>query len=532
MARLLFVEDHPELASLMVAAAESRGHEATAVHTGKAALALLRPAAFHAAVVDLLLPDMRGSAVLSTLRDHAIPAVAVSGVFKGDRFAREATKLHGARAFFGKPFELLQLLEAVEQLCELTLPRQAPAPGGDEEEVVVFEDASLLDDEPVFTSSEDEPVFTSSESEDEPVFAPPPEEQPPVVMGLVLVDEAAAAPPTSREETPPPIEDRLTPVIKTSDLEELGLLDALENEGEGEPAPRPQAEQAPLAAPEEASEPAPGLALPFGEREKVWSKTAAPHTRRRPLPEWSLSGDLKDTSVPRLLNAYYESRHGGELKLRQGSLLKVVYFEAGCPVYAASNLAHERFARFCVRRSVLPEAKLQEVLTLAREQNLRSGEVMIRQGLLDAVRRQQLIEEQVKEILWSTFSWTEGAYGFSPIRPPRTGLVRLSLFPGDLILEGTLKSEPLVALRRYLPLSRRLFPSAAPPYGLHELKLRGQQALLLAYADGSKTVGDLLALTELPERDVLATLRGLELLGVLEERREEPSPRSRISFAL
>ena len=57
MVRLLIVEDHPELASLMVAAAESRGHEATAVHTGEAALALLRPAAFHAAVVDLLLPD-------------------------------------------------------------------------------------------------------------------------------------------------------------------------------------------------------------------------------------------------------------------------------------------------------------------------------------------------------------------------------------------------------------------------------------------------------------------------------------------
>jgi hypothetical protein len=181
---------------------------------------------------------------------------------------------------------------------------------------------------------------------------------------------------------------------------------------------------------------------------------------------------------------------------------------------------------------VVPEAKLQEVLSLAKEQNLRSGEAMIRLGLMDARQRQQLVEEQVKELLWSTFSWTEGAYGFSPMRPPRAGLVKLSIFPGDLILEGTFKSEPLVALRRHMPRSRKLFPSAAPPYGLHELKLKGQQALLLAYADGSKTVEDLLAVTELPERDVLATLRGLELIGVLEERREEPSPRSRISFAL
>ncbi|PTL85949.1 hypothetical protein DAT35_00535 [Vitiosangium sp. GDMCC 1.1324] len=282
----------------------------------------------------------------------------------------------------------------------------------------------------------------------------------------------------------------------------------------------------------ETPEPEPGLALPFGEREKVWTKPAHSGAGRRPPPEWSLSGDLKNTSVPRLLNAYYEARHSGELKLRQGSVQKVVYFEAGRPVYAASNLAHERFVRFCVRRGVLPEARLQEVATLAREQNLRSSEAMMRLGILDARRHPQLIEEQVKELLWSTFSWTEGAYGFSPKRPPQAGLVKLSVFPGDLILEGILRSEPLESLRTRMSRSRRLFPTAAPPYALHELKLKGPQALLLAYTDGSKTVEDLLTLTELPERGVLATLRGLELIGVLEERRDEPASRSRISFGL
>ncbi|MFL5356237.1 DUF4388 domain-containing protein [Archangium sp.] len=618
MARLLIVEDHPELASLMVAAAESRGHEATAVHTGEAALALLRPAAFHAAVVDLLLPDMRGSAVLTALRDNAIPAVAVSGVFKGDRFAREAIEVHGARAFFEKPFELLQLLDSVEQLCGLTRPLPPP-PADEDEEVLVFEDASLLDmeDEPVFAPSEDEPGYASVE--DEPVFGTPPEEHEPVVEGLAVVEEAGdplgdeplappptpEAPPVTREIEPPAMESldlSVTPVIRTEDLEELGALEALEEE-EQTPAPEAPAEaqehralealtpaapaeeedkalealapaeeqtapaapayteeyvarsanesaeenqalealgpaeetSAPAAAAPSASEtpePEPGLALPFGEREKVWNKPAGADPSRRPPPDWSLSGDLKNTSVPRLLNAYYEARHSGELKLRQGSVLKVVYFEAGRPVYAASNLAHERFARFCVRRGVLPEAKQQEVLTLAREQNLRTSEAMMRLGLLDAKRYPRLVEEQVKELLWSTFSWKEGAYGFSPKRPPGTGLVKLSVFPGDLILEGILRSEPLESLREHMPRSRRLFPTAAPPYALHELKLKGPQALLLAYTDGSKTVADLLTLTELPERGVLATLRGLELIGVLEERRDEPTNRRRISFGL
>ncbi|ATB34374.1 response regulator [Melittangium boletus] len=657
MVRLLIVEDHPELASLMVAAAESRGHEATAVHTGEAALALLRPAAFHAAVVDLLLPDMRGSTVLSALRDHAIPAVAVSGVFKGDRFAREATEVHGARAFFEKPFELGHLLEFIEQLCGLNPPM--PMEGEDEgDEVVVFEDASLMD-------MEDEPGFVSDDA-DEPLFGPPVEETPPVVQGLTLVEEvedplgseplaltepvdeqpvdapvapysaaaldgseplwdepapveapaSAARPKTpttlptvelgelelheeppapSLEEPPPeappeeapaeeyrppdtlevpaatlatmavsaeefaaldalgqtpavfseapppqepppaeyqpvaeepPAEGPLTTVVSS---EELAALDALGPAEE--PPPAPAEPPAPVRV-VEPLEPEPGIALPFGDREKVWTKPAATEARRRAPPAWSLSGDLRDTSVPRLLNAYYEARHSGELKLRQGTLQKVVYFEAGRPVYAASNLAQERFLRFCVRRGVLPEAKAQEAAALARDQNLRSSEALERLGLVDARARQQLVEEQVKELIWSMFSWTHGAYGFSLLRAPRAGRVKLSVFPGDLVLEGTLRSEPLVALRQSMPRGRRLFPTAAPPYGLHELTLKGQQALVLAYADGTKTVEDLLTLTDLQEREVLATLRGLELIGVLEERRDEPGNSRRISFGL
>jgi len=236
--------------------------------------------------------------------------------------------------------------------------------------------------------------------------------------------------------------------------------------------------------------------------------------------------------VPRLLNAYYESRHVGELKLQHRQILKVVYFEAGRPVYAASNLAQERFGRFCARRGVLTETDLQQVAALCKEQGVRTGEAMVRLGLITVEQRRELLEQQVKEILWATFGWTEGSYGFSPQRPQRADLVKLSVFPGDLILEGVLRTEPLIALRRHMRPERKLFPRMDPPYGLNEFQLSGAQALLLAYADGSKTVEDLLTLTDLPEREALAALRAYELLGLVEERRGDDVQRRRISFGL
>jgi CheY-like chemotaxis protein len=510
MARLLIVEDNLELASLMVAAAQSRGHSAKAAHTGEEALALLQPRAFDAAVVDLLLPDMRGTELLTALKPHAIPAIAISGVFKGDRLAREATSVYGAVEFFAKPFELDALLDALEQKCGLPRPVAPPPPppeAQEEEEAILelLEVAPLDDDDDEKTTPSSRPV---------PLEAIRPEARRPRAAEPVLGPDQELL--TQLIDAPTQMIDAPTQLIDVPPA--LGA--------EGPPVPKPQEPQEPE------------IFLPFGEREKVWAKeqsqeetTSPGRPGRRALPEWTMEGEIKEATVPRLLNAYYEARHHGELKLKQGQILKVVYFEAGQPVYAASNLANERFARFCARRGLLSESDLQAVAALSKEGSVRTGEAMIRLGLIDAEKRRTLVEEQVKEILWSTFNWNTGGYGFSPMRLQRAGLVKLSIFPGDLILEGVLKQETLVALRQKMPRTRRLFPTADPPYALNELKLAGPQAMLLAYADGSKTVEDLLTLTDLSEREALATLRGLELMGILQERLEEPNKR-RISFGL
>jgi DNA-binding response OmpR family regulator len=69
MARVLIVEDTQELASLIASTARSRGHSALAVHTGQDAMRAIAEHPFDVAVVDLLLPDVRGSEVLTVLRD-------------------------------------------------------------------------------------------------------------------------------------------------------------------------------------------------------------------------------------------------------------------------------------------------------------------------------------------------------------------------------------------------------------------------------------------------------------------------------
>jgi hypothetical protein len=303
-----------------------------------------------------------------------------------------------------------------------------------------------------------------------------------------------------------------SPVVDSDDAS-LQLLEPPEGTG-----------QAPRRAGEDA---------PFSERRRVWaaSKQPAPSSATEGLPLWIRSGSLTDTTVPRLLNAYYQARADGELRLRQGQTAKMILFDGGKPVFATSNLVHERFGQFCARMGLLDGAQLIEVGRLVREKKIRTAEAMVLLGYLRPYVKRALLEEQIREIIWPTFLWREGQYQWTKPADPRPELVDLSLFPGDLILDGVKRTETLETLRAKLPRARRFFPASEGPYALYELKLSDPQARLVAHVDGTKTVGDLLELTRLGELEVLATLWGLLLTGQLEERHEGRS-KTRVSFGV
>lgn len=271
-------------------------------------------------------------------------------------------------------------------------------------------------------------------------------------------------------------------------------------------------------------------ALPFARRAEVWSQAGEEAPSGRSVP-WNAPGPIQEGTVPRLLVACHRARYSGELRVRRGQVLKVIVLENGAPVYAASNVAQERFAKFCADRGLFPETELAGIARMVKEAGIRTGEALVRLGLISDEQRWEFLLRQTQEIVWSVFTWNSGEVGFAPPRRLPADLMKRPLPTGDLILEGVARTETLVSLRRKLPPERKLFPAPDPPFPLHALTLDDVRALLVAQTDGTKTVADLLTLTDLSERDALAALHGLELLGAVEERAEAPS-RRRISYGL
>lgn len=118
MARVLVVDDEPDVLLLCRLNLEQRGHEVLEAPNGDAALELARSGSPDLVVLDLMLPGIDGYQVLQALRageeTSGVPVLVLTA--KSLQADRERSRQLGASAFLTKPFlpdELCDLVDAV-----------------------------------------------------------------------------------------------------------------------------------------------------------------------------------------------------------------------------------------------------------------------------------------------------------------------------------------------------------------------------------------------------------------------------------
>jgi len=114
---VLVVDDDPSIRLVVRKMLEASGFTVAVVGTGAAALEALAGASapFGAAMVDVILPRMRGSALVQALREQApdLPVVLMSGYARDDL---EDGDLNGCDVFLNKPFQRMHLVATIDAL--------------------------------------------------------------------------------------------------------------------------------------------------------------------------------------------------------------------------------------------------------------------------------------------------------------------------------------------------------------------------------------------------------------------------------
>lgn len=226
-------------------------------------------------------------------------------------------------------------------------------------------------------------------------------------------------------------------------------------------------------------------------------------------------GTLQD-NLPELITAFHLAQQTGELTLQKGKVKKTIYFEAGRPCFAISNLVTDRFGPFLVRVGKLTQQQLALCQAAADQTGRRTGDVLAEMGLLKETEKLYYVAQQVKAIIYSVFGWEEGSWRLHFADRAGQESIKIDLHPASLIMRGVKKLYKPERLYRLLSPEDRPIPSQQPAYQLHEVELERWEAELLPKMDGTRTLAELIHVAQRPEHAVYGFVHGLVAMKILE----------------
>ena len=121
-ASILLVDDDPQIVRALVPALEVSGLRVTVATCGLAALQYSEDGRWHAAVVDLGLPDMDGQDLVRHFaQERATPVIVISA--KHSSSEMKTASRGGALHFLHKPFRTLELIDRLRIVLAETTGR-------------------------------------------------------------------------------------------------------------------------------------------------------------------------------------------------------------------------------------------------------------------------------------------------------------------------------------------------------------------------------------------------------------------------
>ena len=117
MARILVIDDEPQVRRLIRQMLSRAGHEVAEAADGAEGLESIRVQAPDVIITDILMPNKEGIETIREVRREVptLPILVISGN-AGSTLYMEMAKMLGAHASLAKPFRSAELLRAVDEL--------------------------------------------------------------------------------------------------------------------------------------------------------------------------------------------------------------------------------------------------------------------------------------------------------------------------------------------------------------------------------------------------------------------------------
>lgn len=241
-----------------------------------------------------------------------------------------------------------------------------------------------------------------------------------------------------------------------------------------------------------------------------------------------MGGATKDYRLADILIGLQRSLKTGVLTIASGDILKRIYIRNGDMIFSASNHAEDRLGDMLLREGKINKYQYDQSVIEIKRTNQRQGLTLVRLGYLAPKELVSAVQNQVEQIIESTFNLENSRFEFTEKPLPGEEVITLKLSAANLIYRGMKKMSSLDRIAEELPAMERVLCFAADPLDLfQDLRLDESGFKIISGIDGKTSIKDIISMTQLDDFEALKTIYALLSVRTI-ELKEERAARSEV----
>jgi hypothetical protein len=236
----------------------------------------------------------------------------------------------------------------------------------------------------------------------------------------------------------------------------------------------------------------------------------------------SYQGNLDDVPLVGLFYAISSSCQTGVAVVQRDEIRKEVLFKGGWIVSAGTNKSEERLGNFLVKRKLVSQSQVEEMVAQAKKKGVKLGTCLVDNGLLLRKELRELLDLQIKEILCDLFSWTEGEFHFFE-REVGEDDVLVNYTPLDIALFAARRALDFSTFREIIPHNKvivHIQPSIENDKAKIMEELDANENFIFSLIDGKRNIDQLIKFSGDDEIFTLNILHRLLLMGLIGKSRD------------
>ena len=234
--------------------------------------------------------------------------------------------------------------------------------------------------------------------------------------------------------------------------------------------------------------------------------------------EIPLTGNVRDTSLARILVALNKDRKTGTLSVSTPVFTKKIYLNMGDVIFASSTYEDDRLGEMLLKANKITVEQYDRSVEILKTSGKRQGAILVELGFITPKELFWGVKYQVREIIYSMFQIEDGEYVFEEGNMPAQELITLKMSMGNLIHEGVRRIENWTRIRNELPRNESVLTLSDDPLSLfRDVELTPQDKKILSMVAGEKTLGDIVDNSLMGSFEVLKIIYVLYSLGMVRE---------------